>query len=81
MLDIIERMRQFALPDPHDEREVLHASLLQEAADTIESLCEKLDKANQLELGYFESKKQLAKDVNALQQQLIQKCIKQNTQS
>jgi hypothetical protein len=95
MIDIIKRIRQHTLPDPHDERGVLHAPLLREAADTIESLCQKLDKANQLEIGYFESNKQLAewtalfsewdspgevhesliglqKDINVLQQQLIE---------
>ena len=35
---IIERLRKHALPDPHDEREVMHAPLLREAADEIEQL-------------------------------------------
>ena len=34
----VRRLRQHALPDPHDEREVLHAPLLSEAADEIEAL-------------------------------------------
>lgn len=37
-MDIIERLRQHALPDPHDEREVLHAPLLREAAEEIRRL-------------------------------------------
>lgn len=37
MMTLIERLRQHALPDPHDEREVLHAPLLKEAADLLES--------------------------------------------
>ena len=37
-MDIVRRLRQHALPDPHDEREVLHAPLLSEAADEIEAL-------------------------------------------
>ena len=37
-MDIIERLRQHALPDPHDEREVLHAPLLREAAEEIRNL-------------------------------------------
>lgn len=35
-MSIIERLRKHALPDPHDEREVMHAPLLREAADLIE---------------------------------------------
>ena len=35
---LVRRLRQHALPDPHDEREVLHAPLLTEAADAIERL-------------------------------------------
>lgn len=37
-MDIIERLRKHALPDPHDEREVMHAPLLREAAKEIEQL-------------------------------------------
>ena len=37
-LDIVVRLRQYAFPDPHDEREVLHAPILREAADEIERL-------------------------------------------
>lgn len=37
-IDIVRRLRQHALPDPHDDREVLHAPLLREAADEIEAL-------------------------------------------
>ena len=33
---LVRRLRQHALPDPHDEREVLHAPLLTEAADALE---------------------------------------------
>jgi hypothetical protein len=36
--ELVKRLRQHALPDPHDEREVLHAPLLTEAADEIERL-------------------------------------------
>ena len=35
---LIRRLRQHALPDPHDEREVLHAPLLVEAANALEEL-------------------------------------------
>jgi hypothetical protein len=35
---LVMRLRQHALPDPYDEREVLHAPLLIEAADKIEKL-------------------------------------------
>jgi len=38
MNDLVRRLRQHALPDPHDEREVMHAPLLTEAADEIEKL-------------------------------------------
>jgi hypothetical protein len=37
-MDIVRRLRRHALPDPHDEREVLHAPLLREAADEIDAL-------------------------------------------
>jgi hypothetical protein len=37
-MDIVRRLRLHTLPDPHDEREVLHAPLLREAADEIEAL-------------------------------------------
>ena len=36
MNSLVERLRQYALPDPHDEREVMHAPLLKETADLIE---------------------------------------------
>lgn len=45
-MDIVERLRKHALPDPHDEREVLHAPLLREAAEEIERLRAALKKAN-----------------------------------
>lgn len=38
MRDLVDRLRAHALPDPHDEREVMHAPLLREAADEIERL-------------------------------------------
>lgn len=38
MSDLIQRLNRHALPDPHDEREVLHAPLLREAAAEIERL-------------------------------------------
>ena len=47
MSDIVDRLRQHALPDPHDEREVLHAPLLSEAADEIKSLRRQLAEANE----------------------------------
>ena len=37
-MDIVEKLRNHAMPDPNDEREVLHAPLLKEAADEIERL-------------------------------------------
>lgn len=37
-MDLVTRLRNHALPDPHDEREVLHAPLLREAADEIDRL-------------------------------------------
>ena len=41
-MSIVERLRQHALPDPHDEREVMHAPLLKEAADLIEQQAERI---------------------------------------
>lgn len=35
---LVRTLRNHAMPDPHDEREVLHAPLLRFAADTIEQL-------------------------------------------
>lgn len=35
---LVERLRKHALPDPHDEREVMHAPLLREAASALEGL-------------------------------------------
>ncbi len=37
-MDIVKRLRAQALPDPHDEREVMHAPLLMDAANEIETL-------------------------------------------
>lgn len=37
-MDIVDRLRAHALPDPHDKREAMHAPLLKEAADTIDHL-------------------------------------------
>jgi len=37
-MDITRRLRNHAMPDPNDEREVMHAPLLREAADEIERL-------------------------------------------
>jgi hypothetical protein len=45
MSDIVERLRKHALPDPHDEREVLHAPMLKEAANEIDSLRTQLAEA------------------------------------
>ncbi len=36
--DLIARLREWALPDPHDEREVMNAPLLRRAADALEAL-------------------------------------------
>jgi len=36
--DLVEKLRKHALPDPHDEREVLHAPLLRNSANRIERL-------------------------------------------
>ncbi len=38
LTDIVTRLRNHSLPDPHDEREVLHDPLLREAAEEIERL-------------------------------------------
>ena len=38
LAQLIKRLRQYAMPDPHDEREVMHAPLLREAADAIFAL-------------------------------------------
>lgn len=46
-MDIVQRLRNHALPDPHDEREVLHAPLLSEAADTIDRLRDELAEARE----------------------------------
>lgn len=43
MENLVRRLQQHALPDPHDEREVLHAPLLREAADRIRELEAELD--------------------------------------
>ncbi len=43
MTDIVMRLQKHALSDPHDEREVMHAPLLREAADEIETLRAKLE--------------------------------------
>lgn len=48
--DIVERLRNHALPDPHDEREVLHAPLLKEAANEITRLRAALSTEAQPEL-------------------------------
>ena len=40
--EIITLLRQHALPDPHDEREVLHAPLLAEAASRLEEAQQKI---------------------------------------
>lgn len=38
MNSIVERLLKHALPDPYDEREVMHAQLLREAAERIKEL-------------------------------------------
>ena len=35
---LVRRLRQHALPDPHDERPVMYADLFAESADSIERL-------------------------------------------
>ena len=42
-MDIIKQLRNHALPDPYDEREVMHAPLLRAAADEIEKLRKERD--------------------------------------
>lgn len=42
MSRLSKRLRSHALPDPNDEREVLHAPLLREAANEIDRLREAL---------------------------------------
>ena len=37
MKNLVRKLRQHALPDPYDEREVMHAPLLTKAADRIEA--------------------------------------------
>lgn len=44
--DVERRLRQHALPDPFDEREVMHAPLLTEAADAITRLREQVAALN-----------------------------------
>lgn len=44
MDDLVKELQQAALPDPHDEREVLHAELLRKAADEIDRLTAELAK-------------------------------------
>ena len=36
-MDIVQRLKNHAMPDANDEREVLHAPLLKEAANLIEA--------------------------------------------
>lgn len=43
MSDLVKRLRNHALPDPYDEREVMHAPLLREAADALEQLLAERD--------------------------------------
>lgn len=42
-MNIIKQLRNHALPDPYDEREVMHAPLLRAAADEIEKLRKERD--------------------------------------
>lgn len=41
--ELIERARKQAMPDPNDEREVMHAPLLRELADAIDTLVKERD--------------------------------------
>ena len=41
---LVEWLKRHALPDPHDERKVMHAKLLQEAAAAIQQLRSERDK-------------------------------------
>lgn len=47
MSDILERLHNHCLPDPCDEREVMHAPLLREAATCIKELRRERDEARQ----------------------------------
>ena len=42
---LVRRLRQHALPDPHDGRSVMHADLFTDAADQLENLKALLDLA------------------------------------
>lgn len=41
--NLLRRLRQHALPDPYDEREVLHAPLLRQAANALDTLTRERD--------------------------------------
>lgn len=43
-MDIVKQLRNHALPDPNDEREVTHAPLLKKAANEIEAMKFALDR-------------------------------------
>ena len=64
-VNIETMLRKHALPDPHDEREVMHAPLLKDAADEIESLRQQLARAEAynkvLEEEVFEAEKDVAR--------------------
>ena len=66
MNSIVERLRQHALPDPQDEREVMHAPLLREAADLIEQQAARIA---ELEAA-FEQVNRNRESVDALKNQL-----------
>jgi hypothetical protein len=67
MSDIVDRLRQHALPDPHDEREVLHAPLLSEAADIIEAQRQQLAEANETLKDHGEIQADLCKQLSECQ--------------
>lgn len=51
---MVERLRQHALPDPQDEREVLHAPVLKAAANLIERLAKQVqDASDNLTIAYM----------------------------
>ncbi len=54
-MDITQRLRDHALPDPNDEREVMHAPLLREAADEIDRLREAAMKAERRAIMFGDS--------------------------
>ena len=63
MTDIKRKLEQAALPDPYDEREVLHAPLMKKAAEKISKLEAELHKAYSI-LEIYGVPKERARSVN-----------------